>query len=312
MTAATTDQLNTAKRELNSRLTTLVSRLGVDEKSDASGFEQLRSLLSQSEGAVAALEASLKGAAPQSEVDALVTRIVKLESASPQAPAGAVILAEDDCTNPDPIPLWRSLDAADPSRHVWLPSGGPTGGPYRSLTVKDGDNFYGERCELGHNLLGDTFHESKEGDHNIVEEWFRLPTGFPLVMTNWQTISQQKEIENYTAPIAPEGVAHEKQVRGGKLFIRKFWVDLEPKGIPITTGIWYCSAVEMLHSADPAKGFLRHTLNGVQGAIYKGQTLAVETATGRAIPNHVRRGIYHDPAVPSCSIDIGPTRVIQA
>ena len=103
----------------------------------------------------------------------------------------------DTGSSADPESLWGSIDCASASRASVVPSGGDphptaTGAPqgddaYRRLTVLDGDDVSGERCELGRNEWGNgsgggegTFQLYREGERRITFASFRLPENFPL------------------------------------------------------------------------------------------------------------------------------------
>src|SRR5438876_3093632 len=72
-----------------------------------------------------------------------------------------LVVASDSSGRADPKPIWGSIDCARNSRVRRIASGGdfhvtalgnrPPNTDYRQLTVRDGDNVWGERCELGRN-----------------------------------------------------------------------------------------------------------------------------------------------------------------
>ena len=102
----------------------------------------------------------------------------------------------DTGSSADPESLWGSIDCASDSRASVVaerrrsaPDGHrrATGNDaYRRLTVLDGDDVSGERCELGRNEWSygseggeGTFQLYREGERRITFASFRLPENFP-------------------------------------------------------------------------------------------------------------------------------------
>ena len=118
--------------------------------------------------------------------------------------SGCTVLRSDTASRPSPLALWGSVDCASRTRvrRVALGSGrrSRAGGPrqgvgaYRELTVFDGDDVYGERCELGRNSwIRPTFQNYREGQHRVTFASLRLPLSFPLDTLRWQTVIQMKQ-----------------------------------------------------------------------------------------------------------------------
>lgn len=111
-------------------------------------------------------------------------------------PPACTVVASDTSLNPDPTPFWGSIECgtspSNPiaSRHQQITTGGDamaqgTGfgqndQSFRRLTVMDGDDFYGERCELG---LNDNRTSPvalyNEGRRRATYFSIRLPESFP-------------------------------------------------------------------------------------------------------------------------------------
>ena len=95
------------------------------------------------------------------------------------------LLASDVGLNPNPLPFWGRIECEDPSRHELIPTGGDlhptaTGTPqgntsFRRLRVLDGDDFYGERCELGLNWATGPTAFYREGRRRITALSLRAP-----------------------------------------------------------------------------------------------------------------------------------------
>src|SRR5918994_4561938 len=115
--------------------------------------------------------------------------------------ASAAVVRSDPGIEPTPEDLWGDIQCQVDSRYEHHVTGGPDGGPWRQLTVLDGDDFYGERCELGRNTKRygrssatdhrGTFYLFRNGHRRIIDWYFKLMPGFPVTTQN-STIFQLK------------------------------------------------------------------------------------------------------------------------
>jgi len=266
---------------------------------------------------------------------------------------GCRVLRRDTGSAPDPRPgLWGTIDCASSSRHVAVTSGGdaspmPTGVPqgdddYRSLTVIDGDNVAGERCELGHNAhnhgqntgteTSGTFALYRSGDHKITFFSERYPTDFPSGVQTWQTIAQMKQAQ--PSDNGGGSPAISLDLWGGRLRLMNTWNQVWVTRAPVAE-TWIRYALDVVYSPDPTVGSIKvyADLNGDGDALDQGEqsrrlafaTLLTETdgpnglsdglAPGDPIPDHLRLGLYHDPAVScpafgGCTLEIDNVQVV--
>jgi hypothetical protein len=109
--------------------------------------------------------------------------------------------------------LWGSIECVNDARVSWFSTGGNThrtaygqtqgNDAYRRTTALDGDDFYGERCELGLNddRYGEgnggagTFALYGEGQRSPTFLSLRLPTNYPLDATTWPVVTQIKQTQ---------------------------------------------------------------------------------------------------------------------
>lgn len=241
----------------------------------------------------------------------------------PPAPGALSVLREDPGINPNPIPLWKSIDAEEASRHQHFASGGPDGGPFRRLRVEDEDSFSGERAELAHNSWKrtsdgspDTFFLYNEGDRRVTEFWMRLATDFPLSTSAWQVVTQIKQ----TWPSSGSGGSPvlALEARRGQLQLQSYGTNDQPRAAaPIQRGVWTKVSLDVNYSVDPAKGAVQMTVGGVASPVVTMQTLKPEIApgesglvVGEAIPSHLRLGVYHSPSLPGTHVDYADVRVL--
>jgi polysaccharide lyase-like protein len=234
--------------------------------------------------------------------------------------------------------VWGSIDCATASRVQTLSGGDPSltasatpqaSGSFRQMSVFDGDDFWGERCELGLNdhRRGPTA-VYREGQRRLTFFSERLPDSYPLNMTSWQSVMQMKQAQ----PSAAGGGAPmlELNARGGQWLLVNEWSSLW--SVPAQKGVWTRFAFDVRYSQDPAVGSVQVyvDLNGdgdtldaqEQSPTFHVATLRRETdggsstdgiAPGQSIPSHLRMGTYHDPAIPcpnGCSIDVDNVQVV--
>ncbi len=261
---------------------------------------------------------------------------------------GCRVLASDTASNPDPRRFWgnvecgTSLESPDPSRQQDVAGGGDThltatGAPqgdsaYRRLTVLDGDDYWGERCELGKNDRSGPTAFYHEGQQRATFISLRLPSNFPLDADAWQTVMQMKQAQpSHDAgsgpPILFMGAFNGRWRVDGEN--GSFW------SFPAQSGVWTRFAFDVYYSQDPDRGWLQVSADlngdgdfddpGERSPVIHAATLATEVAApgssadelapGAPIPSHLRAGIYHDPSIPcsapsGCSVEVDNVQVL--
>ncbi len=216
-------------------------------------------------------------------------------------------------------------------------AGAPQGdSAFRRLTVFDGDDAFGERCELGWDDRRSPTAFYRPGKHLITDISIRLPSPFPLGAFTWQVVMQMKE----AAPVSNNSGTPvlELDAYGGRWRLRQ---NLSPRvaedsrelwSAPARIGAWTRFFFNVRYSSNPRKGFIRMgvDLNGDgdftdQGELSPGfhtYTLKEEIPPGccglrpgQTIPSHLRAGLYHNPSIPcappaGCSVDIDNVQVV--
>jgi hypothetical protein len=258
------------------------------------------------------------------------------------------VVAKDTAQDSDPLPFWGRIDCESSSRYAYPISGGdphPSAGgapqgnsAYRRLTVLDGDNFYGERCELGKNDWRDgPTALYREGQHRLTYISYRLGDDYPLANPGWQVVMQMKQ----TQPSENGGGTPviSLEARNGRWNL----IQSDSAGhssdthvlwsTPAQTGVWTRFAFDVVYSQDPAIGSIRLSvdLNGDDDSLDPGEqsptlqtyTLKYETTdsdyldAGDSIPSHLRVGVYHNsaigcPSMGTCSDDVDNVEVVRA
>jgi hypothetical protein len=260
---------------------------------------------------------------------------------------GPALLFSDTGVAP-PDPLWGKVDCQSESRAQELTSGGDThltatGAPqgdssFRRLSVLDGDDIYGERCELGWDNRNSPTALYRQRTHRLTELSVRLPSTFPLSVSTWQAVMQMKQSgpsnNSSGTPMleldAYAGRWHLRQSlsRGPASDSRELW------SAPAQVNFWTRFVLDVRYSDRKRGGYIRvgADLNGDgdfadPGELSKGvrtYTLKIETPggsadgikAGSAIPSHLRVGLYHDSDIPcrppsGCQVDIDNVQVIR-
>jgi hypothetical protein len=282
----------------------------------------------------------------------VITLAVAAALALGAAPAGATVLAasgsSDTAQGVDPTPFWGSIDCEDTSRHAFVATGGDphgtaTGVPqgnsaFRRLTVVDGDDVWGERCELGQNdRRNSPVAVYREGMHVITYISFRLPSGFPLYENTWQAVMQMKQ----TGPSANSSGTPvlELDAWGGywrlrQSISRRFALDSrELWSAPARTDVWTRFAFDVTYSRKKSRGRIQVSADldgdgtfsdpGEQSAMMQTYTLKTEIKggsrdglkPGRSITSHLRTGLYHDQDIScpaGCSVDVDNVQIVPA
>jgi hypothetical protein len=256
-------------------------------------------------------------------------------------PACATI-ASDTRGEADPERFWGALQCAADSRYRYVRSGGdphvtaagitaPDPG-YRRLTVLDGDDFYGERCELGEDdwRTGPTAYY-REGDHYVTYISERLPDNFPLATHTWQTVMQMKQTE--PSDVGGGSPIIEMEAREHRWVIDDDWHELW--SFPARRNRWTRFAWDVYYSDKADRGWLQVSADlngdgdfddpGERSPVFHLKTLKTEVegpngdtdgiAAGRPVPSHLRAGIYHNPKIHcpapnGCSVEVDNVEVL--
>lgn len=257
--------------------------------------------------------------------------------------SGCSLLKSDNSTVLDPNTLWGNIECVLDSRHQQVTTGGDTHATgdgsaqgdtaFRRMTVLDGDDYYGERCELGINEhrtgFTPTFHLYREGEHKVTFFSMRLPSNFPVNTPDWQVVMQMKQTQpadngNGTPVLSLD-------VEGGQWKLFQSDSILETSGgsflwtTPAANSVWTRFAWDVTYSQNSSLGKVKvyADLNNDGDALDTGEqspqfttyTMKRETAAqqspdndplvaGDSIPSHLRMGVYHNPVI-SCPAPSG-------
>lgn len=258
---------------------------------------------------------------------------------------GGGLLINDTAANPNPNAVWGATDCETASRHQQITTGGdsqPTAtgtdqgnSAFRRLTVFDGDDFWGERCELGRNDNKGPVTVYREGQRRITYASFRLPPNYPLHTDMWQGVLQMKQAQPADngggTPVLSLGAYDGKWMlfHSGPGATNTDAVIWEA---PATSNRWTRIMIDAVYSQSASKGRLTMSIDlngdgqfgaGEQTKTFQMNTLKYETAgsnsdglsAGASIPSHLRVGMYHHQGIPcpsGCSVDVDNVQVVGA
>jgi hypothetical protein len=251
----------------------------------------------------------------------------------------------DTAADSDPHPAWASIQCASSTRYRYMTSGGDplataTGAlqgnsSFRRLTVLDGDNFWGERCELGRNDWRTSpttiYHE---GQHRVTFMSLHLPSNFPLSTTTWQVVMQMKQSQPSNNGGGTPVLSLEARANQWRLMqsnsenyssnTHQLW------SAPAQTGHWTRFAFDVIYSEHASAGYVKAYVDldgdgdatdaGEQSSGLRTYTLKRETSdstylkAGASIPSQLRVGMYHNSTIscPSgCSVDVDNVQVLN-
>jgi hypothetical protein len=255
--------------------------------------------------------------------------------------------ASDTAADPSPLGFWGEIHCAESDRHQLVSSGGDqhatiTGEAqgnesFRRLTVMDGDEFWGERCELGEEGSKAPTTVYREGMRVITQMSVRLPTTFPLGVDSWQAVMQMKQTDAANSSGTPvlELDAYDGYWRlRQSLSPREASDSRELWAAPVSAGTWTRFSFDVRYSRKPSRGAITVSadLNGDGDFLDAGEvsgtmrtyTLKVElpgggrdgVKPGSSIPSHLRAGVYHDeeyscPSPTGCSMDLDNVQILR-
>src|SRR3954451_7963148 len=198
---------------------------------------------------------------------------------------------------------WANYSCADRSRVKRVSSPAAEGNRAYELAIHDGDNSYGERCEIGMGNPGKPgFPLFQEGDERWISFQVYLPDDYPIDTPDWQLFFQIHQQGAGGCPPISLGIEDGKM----KLFksarntyvldTRELW------SAPVQHNHWMKLTLHIKNSTDPNVGFVELfgdlDGNGVKTLLERTATHTMTlTSTGTAMTNHARVGIYRNPRI---------------
>lgn len=173
--------------------------------------------------------------------------------------------------------------------------------------VKDGDNCYGERSELGQALPSrPNFTESRlfnQGDNRWIAFQVNLATGFPIGTSNWQVIAQWKQLVDTKSSYNGCSPVLALQIHNSHYYLERA-NPASPCGSTISydlgvarTGIWTRFTFHIIFKTSSGTVAIYDNTGGSMHKVLSitAPTLANENlGNGSAVPSHARIGIYRN------------------
>ena len=241
--------------------------------------------------------------------------------------APAEVVLSDTARVVDPVGIWGRIDCQETTRQERLETGGDASrtadgkeqgnSAFRRLTIRDGDDVSGERCELGENdhLEGPTA-VYREGRRVLTFISVRVPSPAAADGKGWQTVFQVKQAQpsdggEFTSPVIAmhltDGRWQLEHVEAGTIW-----------SAPVEPGRWTRFVLDEELSQEPGLGLIRLSadLDGDGDFLDPGErfrqtgliTLGTEVdgpngdedglGEGEPIPGHLRAGLYHCDRLP--------------
>lgn len=250
----------------------------------------------------------------------------------------------------DVVPEWGAIQAASSARYTLVttgtdtrPRGDGTAAPanYRHLALVDGDNFFGERNEVGANerrngITGGTgtFMLYQPGQTYQTYFSMRLASDFPVTNANWQVIMQMKQCQPYTNDGHSSPIIALQARQSQWQLITDIHTESDPYWTaPATLNRWTRFRLDITYSKDVALGRIRVQIDDRSGSptdfvpqydsgdLY-GATLTAAVGAqsgsgwsltdGQEIQSHLRLGPYRNSVISgNTSIDLANVQVYQ-
>jgi len=197
---------------------------------------------------------------------------------------------------------WASASCASTERLTSIGSPVARGSRAYRFEVRDGDDAYGERCELGHgNPTRAGFPLFNEGDERWISWKVYLPRDFPIGTSRWNVINQWKQLGALGTPALSMEVKNNRfylmnsNTNGDSCCTVPRWSG------PARHDRWVSFTMHVKFSPNRSVGFveLYGDLDGRgKKLLRKLHTHTMKSdGSGRAVPSHSRIGIYRDPSI---------------
>jgi hypothetical protein len=199
---------------------------------------------------------------------------------------------------------WANYSCADRSRVKRVANPAAQGSHAYDLAIHDGDDSYGERCEIGMGNPGapgfPLFHE---GDERWISFQVYLPNDYPIDTPDWQLFFQIHQTGDGGCPPISLGI-EDGQMKLFKSARNTYVLDTrEMWSAPVERNRWMKLTLHIKNSTNPDEGFVE-LFGDLDGTGVK--TLLERTAThtmtkdpngSGAMINHARVGIYRNPRI---------------
>jgi hypothetical protein len=197
---------------------------------------------------------------------------------------------------------WANYSCQDGTRVQEVTSPAAQGQRAYRIELRDGDDSYGERCELGMgNPTRNGFPLFHQGDERWISFQVYLPDDYPINAPSWNVFYQQKQLGSMGTPVIAMEVnrgrftlvnSNNNGVSGDKY---QLWNG------PATANRWVWFTVHTKFSPDAATGSIELFGDldgqGMKLLMPETHTYTMKQDNGQPVPVHARIGMYRDAAI---------------
>jgi hypothetical protein len=201
---------------------------------------------------------------------------------------------------------WANNSCQNDSRVRQISSLVAQGNRAYEVEVRDGDDSWGERCELGEgNPTRDGFPLYNEGDERWISFQVRLPDDYPIDAKSWNVIMQLKQLGGIGTP------AVSMEVQDGKWSLENSDTNHESSGCnwwwtgPAQRNVWTKFTLHVKFSPRDDVGYIELFGDldgqGVKKLMDKTYMHTMKVENGHTVQSHSRIGLYRDPKIQGTS-----------
>jgi hypothetical protein len=201
---------------------------------------------------------------------------------------------------------WANYSCQSADRFTQVSSPVAQGSRAYRFEVRDGDDSYGERCELAQgNPVRSGYPLFHAGDERWIAYQLYLPDDFPLETSRWNVIMQLKQLGSMGTP------AISMEAKNGRFYLMNStgngdscctatrWTG------PAQRNRWVKFLLHVRFSPDPAVGFIELYGDldggGVRELMPRLSTHTMKQSGGTPVDSHARIGMYRDPSIQGTS-----------
>jgi polysaccharide lyase-like protein len=197
---------------------------------------------------------------------------------------------------------WANYSCENGSRVQQVASPAAQGKHAYKIELRDGDDSWGERCELGNgNPTRNGFPLFHEGDERWISFQVYLPDDYPIDARSWNVFFQQKQLGSMGTPVISMEVQRGRFILMNSNNNGVSGDTVEQWNGPATRNRWIRFTVHTKFSPDDNVGSIE-LFGDLDGEGMKLLMPARHTHTmkqdgGKAVPVHARIGMYRDPSI---------------
>ena len=263
-----------------------------------------------------------------------------IPSAGATIPGTGAIISQDRATNPDPVPLWKAIAAADPaqgagnSRVFQNEYAGITASPdphptvqgsttdtFRRFRVNESDQYSGdvragntsERAQLVHNSQTNSFYIAHDGDHSITYLSVRMQGSPTPAWGSGQAGESQLLQFKPAGPGMPFLISI--QEKADSLLLRHNY-NRSPQTLwtsgQVVKGQWIRLALDIEWGEQGSITVWGDVDGGSQELVQLSPTMNVRTIPADLYPQTLSLGVYQDRSAPALWRDYANIQVTKA